>query len=173
MPLITLKNIPPFLLLGYFALFLSACQADGEDAFFDDEVLYCAEINMGAGSVLWEENVPYGIDSIWIERDCLFFDLAFGGGCSEHHFDLFWDGTFSEYLVYPETTNTVGIEVEPIDKIPKVTLYLIHESRDACDAMLTESHSYSLLDIRRNDAPEVHITVHSATGGYNYQYRWN
>ncbi|MFA4852105.1 MAG: S-layer homology domain-containing protein [Candidatus Gracilibacteria bacterium] len=68
-------------------------------------------------------------DTYFLDKDTLFVNVGYGGGCEEHDFDLMWDGSFEDS--------------------ENASLYLIHEGNDdACEAYANETLEFDLSSIK-------------------------
>ena len=114
--------------------------------------------------------MPYGIDSIWLEGTCLSFDVAFTGGCEEHDFTLWWNETIRNHVFLNGSYNEEapdGNIISPdsiqnftdINKVPVLTLYLVHNSQeDNCEALVRSSHSFNIDDLQQTGHRAVSYT---------------
>lgn len=77
-----------------------------------------------------------------INGDCLDLNLTFGGGCNEHLFDLYWDGSFMKS--FP----------------PQVNLRLFHDKKgDACKAIVEQKASFDLKPIQNGGEVVINLYV--------------
>lgn len=183
---IPLFNIPSHLLGAlFFALILiTACSVEDPAEYLEDQKLDCRSLDIGPGEDHWEDSVPYGIDSIWLQGTCISFDVAFTGGCEEHDFSLWWNETISEHVFVNGSYNpdvTGGNIIAPdsiqnytnINKVPVLALYLIHNSKaDNCEAFVRSSHSFNIGNLQQSGYPEVLLEIHSTDEIFSYKYRW-
>lgn len=154
------------LLMGLFLM--TACSPDDQALVVSENSLDCRDLKIGAAQENWERNVPYGMDSIWLQGQCLFFDLAFSGGCHEHDFSLWWNGSVDRFLSEEDSI----AEFTPVStKTPLVVLYLVHTSpAEYCEALVRESHSFNLLNLEQNGFSEVVLEIHGTEDKLSYQY---
>jgi hypothetical protein len=102
----------------------------------------------GCRSLAEEKDMPQdallGL-SAELDDDCLRLAVSFGGGCKDHDFDLYWDGTSTRS--YP----------------PQVTLELLHDDHgDDCKAIRVRKLSFDLSSLREKVGDSVSISVKAA-----------
>ena len=97
-----------------------------------------------------------GSDALSISGDILSIAVGYGGGCQEHDFALYWNGSVVK-------TNPAQID-----------FYLIHDANgDMCEAALSETLQFDISAFKtkynsryRDDEDEVQVNVKGARGDY-------
>lgn len=85
------------------------------------------------------------------QKNCLQLTLSYGGGCEEHKIDLAAIG---------------WIKTDP----PRVEARIIHDNRDPCDALLTETILFDLEPLRYAENPELIIEIEGLDQLIKHQY---
>lgn len=69
------------------------------------------------------------VQNLTWDGTCLTVTFSYAGGCEDHSYDFVSDGSIAESLP------------------PIITLGLIHDNTDNCDALITESVTVDILDL--------------------------
>lgn len=112
--------------LAALVVFTPACGDEEDPAVdfssgeFSVEVMSAAQVCSGGPT----ESVT--VTSAGVSDDTLTVGVQFAGGCGSHRFDLCWNGGWSRS--------------DP----PQFGLWLVHETEDRCEALLSEALSFDL-----------------------------
>ncbi len=68
-------------------------------------------------------------ENFYLDGNILHVQVAYAGGCKEHDFELYWDGTFEE------------------TRIPRVNLNLVHDTTDTCEAYIIKDLQFDLSEM--------------------------
>jgi len=107
----------------------------------DDDLETCRKIEFNNG--VFDNGVMDGSTNIVefdFQKNCLELTFSYGGGCEEHKIDLAARG---------------WIKTNP----PRVEARIIHDNRDPCDALLTETILFDLEPLRYADNEELIIEI--------------
>jgi hypothetical protein len=99
-----------------------------------------AELSRGTPSY----NDPVAAMEGMPEGDCIQLKLSYSGGCKEHDFDLYWDGSWEK------------------TKPPVAHLHLSHNANgDACEAIKSAKLGYNLKPLRDPNGGQVIVDIHA------------